>query len=649
MAQPVQVLEFQAETKQLLDIVINSLYTNREVFLRELISNASDALDRLRFEALTDPTLLGDDSNFEIRIDSDAEKRTLTVSDSGIGMSRAEVISNIGTIAKSGTRELRERAKQEDSAHALAEFIGQFGVGFYSAFIVANKVTLVTRRANELTATRWESTSDGVYILSDDSRATRGTEVTLHLKPVDAEGGGEDYTDPWVLSRIIRRYSDFISYPVICKFPKSEKETDEKGKTEEDGDAAPVYEEKVINAMTPIWTKQQSEVSTEEYADFYRRISHDWEPAMRTIALKAEGTTDYQALLFIPSRASEDLFYHAYENSLRLYAKRVMVMERCTELLPRYLRFIKGVVDSADLPLNISRQTLQQNRHLTQMRKWLTKKVLDTLRAVMENEYGQYLAFWKEFGRAVKEGVASDHENKDRIASLLLFESSNDPEKLTTLSDYVSRMQPEQKEIYYLTGETRAVIERSPHLEKVKDQGYEVLYLSDPVDELLVQSVTEYEGKRLQSAGKGDLAVGSNEERKRAEEELKAQESKCREFLEFIQSRVDSHVKQVRLSNRLVSSPVCLVGTEIDYSPQLERLLLKGKGGGPRQRRIMELNPNHEIFKKMLERFEKEGSNDELGDYAELLLGHGLLAEASELPDPVRFNNLTARLIAKAL
>ncbi len=649
MAQLAEELGFQAETKQLLDIVINSLYTSKEVFLRELISNASDALDRLRFESLTDPTLLEDDSRLEIRVDWDAENRTLTVSDSGIGMSRAEVIANIGTIAKSGTRELRERAREESEALALGDFIGQFGVGFYSAFIVSDKVSLVTRKAGEAGATRWESASNGVYVLSAGSRATRGTTVTLHLKPVDAESGGEDYMDPWVLSRIIKRYSDFISYPIICKFPGSEPGTVEKGTGEERSGAVRVFEEKIVNAMTPIWTKPHSEVSTEEYANFYRHISHAWEPALRTIHLKAEGMSDYQALLFIPSRAGDDLFYHASESGLRLYAKRVMVMERCTELLPRYLRFITGVVDSADLPLNISRQTLQQDRHFRQMQKWLTKKVLDDLRDVMEKDFDQHLAFWKEFGRALKEGVASDYENKERILGLLLFASSNDPENLTTLRDYVSRMRPAQEEIYYLTGETRSIIERSPHLEKIQHQGYEVLYLSDPVDELLVQTVSEYEGKRLKSARKGNLAIGSDEEQKRAEEELKERELSCSDLLEFVQRRLDAYVKQVRVSNRLVSSPVCLVGTEIDYSPQLERLLLKGKGGGPRQRRIMELNPNHEIFQKMLKTFEKDGANNELGDYAELLFGIGLLAEGSELADPVGFNDLVARLIVKVL
>ena len=648
MTAGVEELEFQAESKQLLDLMIHSLYTNREIFLRELISNASDAIDRLRFEALTNPELLGDDSNFEIRLEPDEQARALTVSDNGIGMSRDEVIANIGTIARSGTRELRERIRQGDSPQMLAEFIGQFGVGFYSAFMVADKVTLITRRAGETAATRWESAGDGRYQVSEDSRAGRGTSITLHLKPVDTEAGIENYADYWVLSRIVKRYSDFVSYPIVCQTQREEVERDESGQPKKD--AAPtVVEDKILNSMKPIWTQPQSEVTPEEYADFYRHISHDWAEPFKVLTLRAEGTVEYQAILFIPSKAAHDLFYHAAESGLRLYARRVLIIERCEELLPKYLRFIKGVVDSADLPLNISRQMLQQDRHITQIRKWVTKKVLDALQEVREQDPDKYLTFWKEFGRALKEGVYADYDNKERLVALLLFESSGDAEKLTTLKDYVSRMKPGQQDIYYLTGETRAVVENSPHIEAFKEKGYEVLYLTDPVDELLVQSLTEFEGKRLKSVGKGTIALGSDEEKKQAEENLKEKEKQAAGLLELIQKHLEQQVKQVRLSSRLVSSPVCLVGTEVDYSPQLERLLQKGKGGGPKQRRIMEINPDHEIFAKMLERYKRDAHDHLLGEYAELLLGYGLLAEGSELDDPVRFNKLIADMILRTL
>jgi molecular chaperone HtpG len=641
--------QFQAETKQLLDLMIHSLYTNKEIFLRELISNSSDALDRLRFEALTNPTLLDGDDRYEIRLEPNEGQRTLSISDTGIGMSRDEVIANIGTIAKSGTREMREKLNGGQENQQLAEFIGQFGVGFYSSFMVADKVTMVTRKAGETAATMWESTGDGAYKLADADRSGRGTTITLHLKPVDPENGIEDFTDQWVLSRIVRRYSDFISYPIISKFESEEMKRDGSGNPIHDAQPTFVIEDKTLNSMKPLWSRAQSEVADNDYADFYRRISHDWTEPFKTIPLKAEGKIEYQALLFIPSKAPHDLFYHGSESGLRLYARRVMIMERCEDLLPRYLRFIKGVVDSADLPLNISRQTLQQDRHIAQIRKWLTKKVLDTLKEMMEKDYDRYLQLWEQFGRALKEGVSSDYDNRDRIISLLLFQSSNDPEKLTTFNSYVERMKEGQNEIYYLTGESRKVVENSPHLEAVKGKGYETLYLVEPVDELLMQSLMDYEGKKFKSIGKGTINLGSAEEQEKTQKDLKQKEEETSSLLESLQKVLDEHVKQVRLSGRLVSSPACLVVTEMDYSPQLERLLLKGKGGGPRQRRILELNPNHEFFVKLQERFRQNEEDKAIGESAELLFGYALLAEGSEIPDPAKFNRLVVELMLKAL
>jgi molecular chaperone HtpG len=641
--------QFQAETKQLLDLMIHSLYTNKEIFLRELISNASDALDRLRFEALTNPTLLAEDDRYEIRLETDKDKRTLSISDTGIGMSREEVIANIGTIAKSGTRELRERLKAGQPDQQLSEFIGQFGVGFYSSFMVADKVSLVTRRAGEATGTLWESTGDGAYHLAEAERPGRGTTITLYLKSVDNENGIEDFTDQWVLSRIVRQYSDFVSYPIVSKFEREETLRDGSGNLIHDAKPSFVTEDKTLNSMKPIWSRAQAEIKDDEYADFYRHISHDWTEPFKTLPLKAEGKIEYQALLFIPSKAPYDLFYHGSECGLRLYAKRVMIMDRCEDLLPRYLRFIKGVVDSADLPLNISRQTLQQDRHITQIRKWLTKKVLDTLQEMMEKEYSRYLQFWEQFGRALKEGVGPDYDNKARIVSLLLFQSSNDPEKLTTLKDYVDRMKEGQNEIYYLTGESRNVVENSPHLEAVKEKGYETLYLVEPVDELLMQSLIDYEGKKFKSIGKGTINLGNAEEQEKTQKDLRQKEEETTGLLEALQKALDERVKQVRLSNRLISSPACLVGTEMDYSPQLERLLMKGKGGGPKQRRILELNPAHEIFIKLNERFNKNRGDSAIETYAELMLGYAMLAEGSELPDPIKFNRLLVNIALQSL
>lgn len=645
----VEEYQFQAETKRLLDLMIHSLYTNKEIFLRELVSNASDALDRLRFEALTNPILLEESDKYEIRLEADKEARTLSISDTGIGMSREEVIANIGTIAKSGTSELRKSLEEAESKNMFTDLIGQFGVGFYSAFMVADRVVLVTRKAGETTTTRWESTGDGLYSISDAEPAGRGTTITLHLKPADSEKGIEDFTDQWALSSVIRKHSDFVTYPIFCKFAREESENPGSAVVNEPGPTI-VIEDKILNSMKPIWSRPQSEVSEREYSEFYRHVSHDWTEPLKTISLKAEGTIEYQALLFIPSKAPQDLFYHASQGGLRLYAKKVMVMENCEELLPRYFRFIKGVVDSADLPLNISRQTLQQDRHITQIRKWLTKKALDTLTELFEKDYDNYLKFWDQFGRALKEGVSSDYENKDRILSLLLFQSSADPEKLTTLKGYVERMKDGQDEIYYLTGENRNVVENSPHLEAFKEKGYEVLYLTEPVDELLTQSLWDFEGKKLKSAGKGTLKLGGNEEEKeKVQAELNRKEEDAADLLTALQKAVDEHVKQVRLSTRLVSSPACLVGAEMDYSPQMERLLQKGKGGGPRQRRILELNPNHEIFNKMLDRFKRNKEDGAIADYAELLLGYSLLAEGSEISDLTKFNRLVVDLMVKTI
>src|SRR6476469_5805354 len=451
--------QFQAETTQLLNLMIHSLYTQREIFLRELISNASDALDRLRFEALTNLELVEDGQKYEIRLKPDVEARTLTISDTGIGMSRQELIEHIGTIARSGTREVRKRMKESQSSQAVADLIGQFGVGFYSAFMVADKVTILTRRAGEASASSWESTGEGIYTLADAEKASCGTDIILHLKPVDLENGIEDYTDRWKLSMIVHKYSDFIAYPIIYEGPRQEP-----GVGEDESKEIEV-ETRTLNAMKPIWTRTRSEVSDKDYNEFYTHISNDWSEPLKVLPLKAEGTFEYEALLFIPSKAPYDLFYHGAEAGLRLYSKRVMVMEKCEDMLPPYLRFIKGVVNSTDLPLNISRQRLQQDRQITQIRKWLTRKVLDALSELKEKENEKYMKFWSEFGRALKEGVSSDYENKDKLVPLLLFESSNDPKEMTTFKSYIERMKPEQTEILYLTGGSRHIIENSPHLE----------------------------------------------------------------------------------------------------------------------------------------------------------------------------------------
>ncbi len=643
--------EFQAETRQLLDIVIHSLYSNKEIFLRELISNASDALDRLRFEALTDPEIMDAGETLEIRLEADADGRTLTIADNGVGMSRDEVITNIGTIAKSGSRELMAKIKESKSADGIEQLIGQFGVGFYSALMVADKVSLVTRRAGEEKATRWESTGDGRYTLAEDHRFLRGTTITLELKPVDTDHGVDDYTDFHTLERIVKRHSDFVAYPVIAKHQREESEKDEDG-NEVEGKTHTVVEDKTLNSMKPIWTRPSSEVKDEEYAEFYKHISHDWTEPLDTLSLKAEGRIEYRALLFLPKKAPYDLYFRDQQFGMRLYVKRVLVMESCEDLLPPYLRFVKGVVDSDDLPINISREMVQQDRIIGQMRKWLTRKVLDHLAKIEADDKEKYLKLWNEFGRVLKEGVGFDFENKDRIVPLLYFQSSADPEKLTSLADYVQRMKEGQEEIYYLSGDNRAAVESSPHLEAFKEKEYEVLYLVDPVDEFAVQGITEFQEKKLKSVGKGSVELGTEEEKKQAEKELEEKQESYKDLLEYLQKALDEHVKEVRLSNRLTTSPVCLVGGEFDMSPQMERIIAQTEGlgamGGP-QKRIMELNPKHDVLARLQEKFAADQKDPVLDDYAHLLLGYAFLSEGSELPEPARFNKLVGELMVKGL
>ena len=621
-----ETLEFQAETKALLRLVTHSLYTDKDIFLRELISNASDALDRLRFESLTSSDLLGGDNRFEIRLTVDRDARTLTISDSGIGMSRDEVIANIGTIAKSGTSQLRKILNEKGSAAEAAELIGQFGVGFYSAFMVADRVKLVTKKAGTQTAVEWESEGDGSYTIGEADKPERGTSITLHLKTADPENGLQDYTATWRLSSIVKKHSDFITYPILLKKDEDKPE----GST--------------LNSTKPLWKRSPAEVKAEEYADFYKHISNDMTEPLKTIHFRAEGTFEYEALLYIPSKAPFDLYYAGSKGGLRLYAKKVMIMEEYDELLPHYLRFIRGVVDAADLPLNVSRQRLQQDHHTARVRKRLTVKVIDALTELLEKDHDKYLSLWKEFGRALKEGVASDYDNRSKLVPLLLFPSSNDPEKLTNLKDYRSRMPEGQDQIFYLTGESRSVVENSPHLEAVRAKGYEVLYMVEPIDELVLEHIHEFEGKKFKSAGKGSIDLGTDEEKAAIE----GKQEQFKPLIEFLGKTLEEHVKQVRLSARLTSSPACLVVEEHEMSPMLDRLM-RSHGGGPKVKRVMELNPTHELISRMQERLAANTDEAFLKSAADFLFGMALLSEGSELADPVRFNQAAAEVFKRAI
>ena len=625
MTANVETYQFQAEARQVLELMIHSLYTNKEIFLRELISNASDATDRLKFEALSKPELMGPDDRLEILVETDPKARTLTVHDNGIGMSREEVIANIGTIAKSGTRELLQSLTESKSSELAASLIGQFGVGFYSAFMAADRVTLVTRRAGEETGTQWESTGDGSYTVGDARRFSHGTSITLQLKKTEDDESAEDFTKSWVLESIIKKYSDFVTYPIRIK-EKDGKESD-----------------KPVNSMKPIWIRPRSEVKDEEYKEFYKHISHDWNEPLRFWSFRAEGRSEYQALLYAPSESPFDLYYQSGKWGLHLYVRRVLIMEHCQDLLPSYLRFMRGVVDSADLPLNVSRQRLQEDRHIAQIKKWLTRKVLDSFEELNRKEPEEYLKLWKNFGRVLKEGVTLDFDNRDKLLSLFLFESSADPEKLTTFEDYISRMKEGQPAIYYITGPSRRAIEHSPHLEAFRAKGYEVLFLTDPVDEMLVQWVSDFKEKKLKSVAKGVADLGDDRDLGQKLKEFSS-------LMDVLQSRLDANVRQVRLSGRLTSSPVCLVVADEDMSPNLEALLGKaGRSDLPRQKRIMEINPDHELVAKMRTVHAANPEDPALDDFANILYGYALLAEGSEIPEPVKFNDALLRMLTKAI
>lgn len=613
-----ETLEFQAETRQLLHLMVHSIYSNKDIFLRELISNASDALDKLRLESMIDKDLEVDTADLHITLAASTEDRTLTVRDNGIGMSRDDVVQLIGTIAKSGTAELLRKMRESKDGAAKQELIGQFGVGFYSTFMVADKVTLVTRRAGETTGTRWESTGEGTYEIEAVDDAPQGTSVTLHLKPEDTDDQLHDYAAEWKIREIVKRYSDFIAWPIRLE-----------------GTDAP------LNSMKALWARPRSEVSDEEYHEFYKHVSHDWTDPLEIIHMKAEGTFEYEALLFIPSRAPFDLFSRDGKHGVQLYVKRVFIMDDCEALTPSYLRFVKGVVDAHDLSLNISREILQQDRQIQVVRRRLVKKVLSTLTELHTNDAARYGTFWTEFGRALKEGLLDDADNRDTLLDLLLLPSTASSE-LTTLRDYVSRMKEDQKDIYFMTGESRAMVEHSPHMEAFLAKGYEVLILTDPVDEVWVERINEFDGKPLQSIAKGQVDLGATDAPAEQREEFAP-------LLTWLGETLKEDVKEVRLSSRLTTSAACIVGDEHDITPTLEKMYRAMGQEMPRTKRILELNPAHPLVTGLRTAQAAAPEDAGLVETAELLYGIALLAEGGELADPARFTRLVADRLAGAL
>lgn len=640
---------FQTETKQLLDLMVHSVYSNKDIFLRELISNASDALDKRRFEAVSNPDALPAGTELEVRVEADRAARTLSVIDNGIGMNRQEVIENIGTIAKSGTRQFLDALKATKNESSIPELIGQFGIGFYASFMVADRITLVTRRVGEIAATRWESTGEGTFTIEETERAEVGTTVTLHLKPSDTEDGLHDYTDEWVIKDIVKRYSDFVAYPIRMEIERREIERDESGKPKEGAQETVTREMQTLNSMKAIWLRDKAEVTDEEYTEFYKHISHDWNEPLKRIQAHIEGVLDYRLLLFIPKSAGMDLFRQEKRHGVQLYVKRVFILDDCEALLTTYLRFVRGVVDSEDLSLNVSREILQQNRQIQRMRNGVVGKVLDTFADMRDNDAENYRIFWHEFGRVLKEGLFQDADNRTALLELMLSASTNTEGELTSLRDYVSRMKPEQNTIYYMTGRSKADIENSPHLEAFRARGYEVLLLSDPVDEVWTQSVFEFDGKRLQSIGKGAVDLGTEEEKKQEEESRKEKEDAFGAVLECLKTKLAEQVKEVRLSNRLTTSAACLVGDAFGMSPQLEQMMRALGEDVPPTKRVLELNPNHALLPKLKAIVEQNKDDPILADYAELLFGQAVLAEGSNLRDPARFSKLVADLMARAL
>ncbi|MFF9117997.1 molecular chaperone HtpG [Streptomyces massasporeus] len=629
-----ETFEFQVEARQLLQLMIHSVYSNKDVFLRELVSNASDALDKLRLEKLRDDSLDADVSDLHIELDVDKAARTLTVRDNGIGMSYDEVGKLIGTIANSGTAAFLEELKEAKDAAGAEGLIGRFGVGFYSGFMAADEVTLVTRRAGEGQGTRWTSRGEATYTLERVDDAPQGTSVTLHLKPADPENQLHDYTSEWTLREIVKRYSDFITWP-IRMVPEAK-----------DGEDAP--EPETLNSMKALWARSRDEVSDDEYHELYKHISHDWREPLETIRLQAEGTFEYQALLFVPSHAPHDLFTRDFKRGVQLYVKRVFIMDDCEALLPPYLRFVKGVVDAQDLSLNVSREILQQDRHIRMMQRRLTKKVLSTVKEIRTKDAERYATFWREFGTALKEGLVTDSENRDAILAVSSFATTHSADEPTTLAQYVERMKDGQDDIWFITGESRQSIENSPHMEAFRAKGIEVLLLTDAVDEVWVDAVGSYEGKTLRSVAKGEIDLDAEDEEKAGEEREKQAEEYAG-LLGWMRERLDEDIKEVRLSTRLTVSPACVVSDAHDLTPALENMYRAMGQEVPRTKRILELNPGHALVKGLHQAYQASEDRTELAESAELLHTLAVLAEGGQPKDPARFVKLVADRLERTL
>lgn len=652
MSTTVEKHPFEADVRQVLSLVVNSLYTHKEVFLRELISNASDALDHLSFRALTDPSLLGDEKALKIEIVPDAEARTLTIRDTGAGMSHDDLVKNLGTIAHSGTKKLLE-SMSGDQRRDLP-LIGQFGVGFYSAFLVADRVTVTSRAAGASEAFRWESNAEGGFTVEPAERATRGTDVTLHLKKDE-----DDFLRDWTLRDLVRRYSDFVRHPIFLEVMR---------RSDDEKDATPAKDWERVNQANALWVRPKSEITKEQYEEFYKHLTHDWEPPLAYSHFKVEGVQEMTGMLFIPKKTPME-FLAGKKTGVRLFVRRVFIMDDCEDLLPEWLRFLRGLVDSDDLPLNVSRELLQRDRGTAQIKKQLVRHALTMLEdlaaegeTTTKDEDGKettvpaepsagrsrtapghwrYDEFWRQFGRVLKEGIHADPSNRDRIAKLLRFETSHGA-ALTSLPDYVSRMKDGQSSIYFVGAETRAAAEGSPHIEALVKRGYEVLFFTDPADEWVADGLREFDGKRIVSAAKGALDLPAEETEK------KAQEEKAGLFAAFVaklKTSLGARVGDVRVSNRLTDSPACLVTEEHGISPHMERIMRANRYDVPEQRRVLEINPEHRVIQRLRELSEDAANAPRVDELCSLLCDQALVAEGGLPVDPARFAKQVTKLL----
>jgi len=623
---------FKAEVNKVLDLMIHSLYSNKEIFLRELISNASDAIDKARYEALTDQTIAEGGDDWKVELIVDKEAGTLTIRDNGIGMTRDEAVEALGTIAHSGTKEFIKMLESREVADN-PELIGQFGVGFYSSFMVADQVTVVTRKAGADSnhAVVWKSDADGTYTLEDGEKENKGTDVILTLKEDE-----KSYLEEWELRKIVKQYSDFIEYPIVMEVTRTTPDPDDSEKSVTE------TKEETLNSRKAIWLKSKDEISDEEYNEFYKHLSHDFTNPAKVIHYRAEGTTEFSALLYLPEKRPYDIFYQDYKIGPALYVRRVQIMDHCEAMLPTYLRFVKGVVESSDLPLNVSREILQENKVVNVIKKNLTKKVLDTLAQMKKDDSEAYATFYAEFGRILKEGIHHDFERRETIADLLLFESTTtEPGQTTTLAQYVERMPEDQKEIYYITGGDRASAEASPYLEVFKEKGIEVLIMTDDFDDIIISGLGMYQEKPFQSAIKGDLDLGETDK----EEQKKV----FGDLLELMKEELKDLVSDVRISGRLKDSAVCLVAGEHDLDPKMAKMFEAMGQEVPKGQRVLEVNPGHELISRMKEQFAKDNDSAQLKEYVGLLYDQALLLEGDKPRDPVAFARALSKLMAQGV